>query len=457
MLNDNWTDKKAPLWFIMLPTGHEGPYSLEELEGKLEANKLRQDIQVWREGLPVAISLRDVLDEIDSPEEDLPPPLPPLPVEDGPGDELPEIPLYENAADEETASPRRRLPVSLAIAGALLLILGFGGYQWLKEHEKFEIRRYPKMTLELHKKIMKDLKFEGFDKKIFFHEYASPDLTHIWLVTTGHQRCDVDVVFRSVKDRLLTMGDEEVEFTSRGKLDGHVTELNAFEFRKGSRIIPGLYEMDVKASRCEWDGAAARLRNLFNPPESEYTATTRVVLYPRGPDEFQEVLSQLLNKKEEIRKQTEGQQQLFWEDLQMKFQTLHAMALQIEQHFLDFLDQGQRNFLTRRKVMIDQYTKKFGNALTEFVVSNEGYFDSLRETDLRPLLLKKDYEGLVRTNSKQVGMESMKVIEKLQSLKKPTASQLKSIRSEILKNFERLKSNLTKVLLDVTADRSTSP
>ena len=407
-------------------------------------------MQIWREGLPVAVSLRDVLTEIENPDDELPPPLPPLPVEES----LPKISLLES---EEPSTPARALPIPLILAGFLLIILSFGLYQWLKDHEEFTIRRYPRMTLELHKQIQKDLNFDGFDKKIFFNEYASPDLTHVWLITTGFQRCDVEAVFRSVKERLLTMGDEEVEMVSRGKLANHVVELNMFEFRKGSRIIPGLYELDVKAIRCEWDGIVPRIRNLFTSPEKEYEATTRVILYPRGSQEFQEVLGQLIRKKDELRKQTEGQEQLFWEDLQMKFQTLHAMAIQIEQHLLDFLDKGERDFSPRLKLMITDYTKKFGNGLTEFVVSNEGYFDGLRDTELRALLTKKDYEGLVRASSKQVGMESMKVIETLQKMKKPKAKELKALRSEVLKSFERLKNNLTKVLLDVTADRSTSP
>lgn len=443
----------------MLPSGHEGPYSLEELEKRLAAGKLRADVQVWREGLPVAISLRDVLLELEAPsveeipaeepDDDLPPPLPPLPVEEE--NEMPEIPLFDQ--DEERA-PKKSLPIPVIVGSFFLLLVIFGLYQWIKDNEEFTIRRYPRMTLELHKKIQKELHFDGFDKKIFFHEYASPDLTYIWLVTTGFQRCDVEATFRSVKDRLLTMGSEEVEMVSRGKLANHVAELSMFEFRKGSRIVPGLYEMDVKAIRCEWDGIVPRIRNLFSSVEKEYEATTRVVLYPRGSEEFQEVLGQLIRKKDELRKETEGQEQLFWDDLQMKFQTLHAMTIQIEQHLLDFLDKGERDFPQRLKVMIADYTRKYGKGLTEFVVSNEGYFDGLRDTELRTVLMKKDYEGLVRSSSKQVGMESMKIIEKLQKMKKPKAAELKTLRSEVLKNFERLKNNLTKVLIGVTEDRT---
>ena len=440
----------------MLPTGHEGPYSLEELEKRLADRKLPPSVQVWREGLPVAISLTDVLSEIAGPADDeIPPPLPPLPVdEEEETPEMPEISLMDTY--EEPKRSFKALPVPVIVGGFAILLVVFGLYQWMRDKEKFEIRRYPKMTLELHKKIETDLKFEGFDKKIFFHEYASPDLTHIWLVTTGFQRCDVETVFRSVKDRLLTMTDEEVELVSRGKLSGHVAELNVFEFRKGVKIIPGLYEMDVKAVRCEWDGVVARLRNMFSSPEKEYSATTRVVLYPRGAEEFQDVLGQLLKKKEELKNQTQNQKQLFWDDLQMKFQTLHAMAMQIEQHFLDFLDKGARDFRPRLTVMTAQYTKKYGQALTEFVVDNEGYFAGLQNSELRPFLIEKDYEGIVRTSSKQLGLESMKVIEKLQTMKKPTDKDLKTMRPQVLKSFEQLKAKLNQLLVGVTEDRSRS-
>lgn len=453
----------------MLPTGHEGPYSLAILETKLADKKIRQDVQVWREGLPVAISLRDVLNELAAPpeeeEDELPPPLPPLPIEEEsyvpeeavtssiPHEEMPEIPLLDGY---EEAKSRKRIPVPVIVGGAIAFIILFGIYQWMKDQEKFEIRRYPKMTLEMHSKIQNEVKFEGFDKKIFFHEYASPDLTHIWLVTSGFQRCDVETIFHSVKTRLLTMGDEEVEFVSRGKLAQHVTELNSFEFRKGTRIIPGYYEMDIKATRCEWDGLSARVRNLFASPEKEYSATTRVILYPRGAEEFQVALTQLLKKKDDLKKQSEGQELLFWDDLQMKFQTLHSISLQIEQLMLDFLDKGPKDFPVRLKEMTKKYTKSFGSALTEFVNQNEGYFDGLRDTDLRPLLTKKDYEGMIRTSSKQVGMESMKVIEKLQAMKKPSAAELKTLRTEVLKNFEKLKNNLNNHTLQITEDRTNS-
>lgn len=455
----------------MLPTGHEGPYSLETLEKRLADKKLSSQTHVWREGLPVAIPLKDVLSELEAseeeeaPPEEFPPPLPPLPgdaegpeVESVPApEEMPEIPLVD-FAEEESVKKTRTIPVPLVLGGLLILLVGFGAYQWLRDREVISIRRYPKMSLEIHQRIEKELKFEGFDKKIFFREFVAPDLTHIWLVTSGFQRCDVEAQFSSVKERLLTMGTEEVAFVSRGKLAGHVAELSSFEFRKGSKIIPGLYELDVKASRCEWDGIVPKLRNFFMPPEREYAATTRVILYPQGPDAFQTTLSQLLKKKEEIRKETEGHKQMFWDDLQMRYQTLQAITIQIEQYFLDFLDKGEKNFPVRLKTMVNAYTKQFGQQLTGLVVDNESLFAAaMNDPVLKTMILGSDYEGTFRSMSKQVGLESMKVIEELQGMKRPKSKALKELKPRVLKSFAQLKSKIEALLLAVTADRSNSP
>jgi hypothetical protein len=49
--NFAWTDKTSVKWFIMLPTGHEGPYSLLSLMKR----KMSPEVKVWAEGLPEAI------------------------------------------------------------------------------------------------------------------------------------------------------------------------------------------------------------------------------------------------------------------------------------------------------------------------------------------------------------------------------------------------------------------
>src|SRR5665647_1619766 len=111
--NFDWTDKKSVRWFIMLPTGHEGPYSLATLEDRCSKKKLALSVSIWSEGLTNPISLQEVLDR------DSMPPLPPLPNEDLP----PEIP-FQNLDEDLPQVPQRKLSpmIMLSLAAIGLMI-----------------------------------------------------------------------------------------------------------------------------------------------------------------------------------------------------------------------------------------------------------------------------------------------------------------------------------------------
>ena len=176
--NFDWTDKTSVKWFILLPTGHEGPYSLEHLAALLEKKKLGAEVKIWTEGLSDGVSLKNALlpraavqvEEV----EELPPDLPPLPEED-----VPPVPVVEEVKDvsapPEIPVVRTKKAVTfpvwafVSIIAFCMLFFVFGNM--VKNQEKFEIRRLPKMTLALHEKILAENKFDGWSKKIFFKEY----------------------------------------------------------------------------------------------------------------------------------------------------------------------------------------------------------------------------------------------------------------------------------------------
>ncbi len=59
--NFDWTDKDSVKWFILLPTGHEGPYSLKTIVKMRDSKKISGDVKIWAEGLTEAHSLNDAL------------------------------------------------------------------------------------------------------------------------------------------------------------------------------------------------------------------------------------------------------------------------------------------------------------------------------------------------------------------------------------------------------------
>lgn len=461
--NFDWTDKTSVKWFIMLPTGHEGPYSLESLLLK----KTSPEVKIWAEGLIEFVTLKNALERSNQArvftaieDDDLPPPLPPLPTDDEDDSTQTVAQIASDIEDDtEAEAPVEKVinhkPKIIAILVLASLALAFFGLtQWAKTKEEFTIRRPARMSPELADKIQKEFKFEGWDKKIFFREFVPADMSHIWLVTSGFQKCSVEAQFYSLKGKLLALDDEKISFKTSGQLNEHIVEFSNFEFMSGNKIIPGLYEMDLKASDCSYGGLAAKAGNLFQSPPSEYVTRMKVVLYHKGNVEFNNVLDKLIRRKLDLEIKNQNQEDLFWQDLQQKLQTLMAISLQIEQLLLEFAELPPANFKTNLKIAVDNYTKKFGGTLTEFVVQNEKYFQSLENSELSDMARKRTYEQTIRVTSKNIGLESMKIIEELQAMKSPSKADLEKIAAKTKKQFEILKDNLNQRLIQLTEDRA---
>lgn len=470
MSNSNtiWSDKHTARWFVIQLHGHEGPYSLKELHSLFAKRQLSGNSTVWCEGLESSVVLMDLLrnkadmpplplveEKIDilpdlppEPEEEdiLPPPLPiqEIVVEETPEDLPPEAPVEIKS--------KKKIPVGV-IGTFLLLIMAFLFlFQWIKTFEEFKISRQPKMSGELHDRIMKSFEFEGWKKEIFFREFVANDLSRIWLVTSGFQTCQVEAQFISIKDKLLVKDDVMVQFTTKGILKDHVVEFSKFDFLSGYKIIPGMYEMDIKAYGCQWGSWKSKVANIFSAPQESYQARMRVILYSKGPAEYQKILDLLLQKKQkEAQKLLVGQEN-FWTEIQQKFQTLDAMASQIEAFFSDFLDQDPKLFAKNLKTATEVYTKKYGHSLTRFVVSNEQDFKQY-SMEILKLQNGKNYEESIRLMTKNIGFESMKIIEEIQSLKKPTRADLHKIKEKTKKVFLGLHEGLSRKILQVSEDR----
>lgn len=461
--NFDWTDKNSVRWFILLPNGHEGPYSLGQLLILKDQKKFASDVKVWSEGMIGPVLLKIAIDRSNVPRpihlladqelEPQPPDLPPVPQ-----DEIPPIPFVASE-DHETVLPKKtkkslHVPWPVFLLPVLIFISFFGLEFLIDKNAIVSVPRRPKMDPELHMRIERENTFDLWHKKIFFKEYVPQDHSYIWLVTASFQDCDVEASFTSIKDKLLALNNEKVSFITSGKLSQHLVEFSNFEFIEGSKIIPGMYEMDIKATQCEWIGALTKIKNIFHPVESKYAARTKVILFSKGPDEFNKTLSNLLLKKEEIKEREKNQNDIFWEDLQQKLETLLAISLQIEQHMLDFLDGSPAQFKKNTKIMVDTYTKKFGSFLTDFVVENDRYFKDLSPPQSGSSKIR-NYELIVRLSAKKIGLESMKFIEDFLNLKKnPTKSDLKKYQDRIKKVFSTIKQEMNQKLQEVAKDRS---
>lgn len=438
--NFNWTDKDSNRWFILLPTGHEGPFSLSKLSELLKKKRLAPGAKIWAEGLSQPLDLAEALARSQTEIlEETPAPIEPV------EDELP--PPIDHLVEENKSKSRINLRPVVGILFVLLL-LGVSIYL-LRAQEHLRLHRLPKMSVDLFERLKSENTFSGWSKDLFFKEYTAADHSLIWLVSSSFQTCKIETTFASIKDRLLTMEDEKIVFRSSGILKNHLVELSVFDFESGSRIVPGLYEMDLKASDCTWDGILPKAMNLFEDPNSHYVARMKVILFSKGASEFNRNLENLLIHKRELAEREKGQELLFWQDLQQKLQTLEALTLQIEQHFLDFLE-SEGPFKKGLQRMVEAYAKKYGSFLSSFVLENEKFFKNNHSTGASK---KRDYELDIRMVSKKIGLESMKFIEKLQSFKKdPTRKEIQSLGRTMKEAFQKIKSDLNEKLSEVEKD-----
>lgn len=445
MSNFNWTDKDSVKWFLLLPQGHQGPYSLQNLFQMDEQNKIAKGIQVWAEGLPAPVNLQEALINAG-----ITLPLPPLPEDDIPP--MPVSDIVESAPVLETPKipQKKNLNLWIVVTLIILSVLIFICAKFISTQEKVKIKRHSKMTLELQNRIEQENSFSSWDKKLFFKEYVPQDHSLIWLATSSFQECDVEATFNSVQGKLLAFKDEKVSFKTSGHLSHHLVEFSKLDFNNGQKIIPGLYEVDIKASQCHWQGTLAKLMNIFRDAETEYMARIKVILFSRGPEEFNRNLETLLKKKLELELRQKSENDLFWQDLKQKMDTLEAITLQIEQLFLDHVQTKPDVFMKNLKQMTDEYTRKYGSFLTSFVVENENYFKN-HSGDAT----KKNYELMVRMLSKKIGLESMKFIEEFQKLKKaPTAPELNKYSVRIKTVFLAVKKDITQKITQLSADRA---
>lgn len=452
--NFDWTDKTSVKWFILLPTGHEGPYSLEQLILLRDKKKISSEVKIWSEGLTEGVALKHAINAKNVVEDE--PDLPPIPEDEIPPIPVPEVePPSEIITETKSEKPKKPFifPVWGFVSVVLLMMLFFTFGSIEKKNEKFEVRRLPRMAISLHERIMRENSFDGWEKKIFFKEYLPDDHSHIWLVTSSFHKCSVEATFSSIKDKLLAVKDEKILFKTEGKLAGHIVEFHKFEFLNGNKIVPGLYEMDVKATDCEWDGFVAKVMNKFSSPDEDYLGRQKVVLFSKGATEFNTILDRLIKKKIENEVKEQSQNELFWQDLQQKLETLNAIALNIESHFLDFLNAGVGGFNKNLKPMVDKYTRQFGSFLTSFVVDNENYFKNLN-SEAKGASRKRNYELMVRMSTKRIGLESMKFIEEFQQKKKPTAKDIESYSEQVKKTFSAIKHDLSEKIIQVSEDRS---
>lgn len=453
--NFNQTDKQVQQWFLLLPDGHEGPYSIEQLEQKLKEG-LSPDCKVWKQGSEESILIKDLLASDD---EMGPPDLPPLPFEIN--DDLPpDLPVEVEEAEfipEAPIVPKKSTTVLVRLVlGATILLSLFVGIQYfLESPESVSWSRPQKMTIETQNLLTEKAVLKDWKQDLFFYEGTSPDYSRFWLVTPQFYNCDIEAQFVAEEQDILSLEPiKKISFRSKTRLENHVAEFDKFEFEDWPKLVPGFYKMNLTAKNCEWNSLRSKLANIFNKAPEKVELSYRIGITSQKVEFLSIALKKLAEEKFRMEQRKKLAADQFWQDVQQKYQTLLAVSLQVEQLFLDFVN-SNNEWKSSLKLMVDKYTRTFGSLLTNFVVSNEEDFKKLREDKVKDLSVKTAYESRIRGAAKGMGLKSMTLIEEWQKLSSKDARSKKAQNLKKVKDtFSAIKKDIENKIIDVTEEQA---
>jgi len=453
--NFSQTDKQAQQWFLLLPDGHEGPYSIIQLEQRVSEG-LSLECSVWKQGEEETHQLKDLLLP-DMPVDDGPPALPPIPDVEL-NDLPPDLPLedltYEPVVEVSIKSSSQNM-IRLVVGVSFILCLLFGAKYLLDKPGQVSWSRPQKMTLDSYQVLSDKLVLNDWDQPLFFNEATSPDYSRFWLVTPQFYNCDIAGDFTAVEGDILTIDDiKTIKFNSKSKLIDHVAEFNKIEFEEGVKLLPGFYKMNLKLTNCEASTLKSKLAGLFHTIPSEIDLSYRIAISAQKAEYLSIALKKLAEEKIKIEERKRLNSDQFWQDVQQKYQTLLAVCLQIEQGFLDILN-TKKDWRTSLRTGIDKYTKSFGALLTNFVISNEADFKKLRDDKVNNLSIKTGYESKIKSLTTNMGQKSMTFIENWQKLSVKSAnSQREKLKKEVRTTFSAIKKDIEKKIIDVTEEQA---
>ncbi len=414
------------IWFIINDSKHEGPYSLEQLEGFYEKDKISDETQIWKEGMDQSKEFREILlDEVGVP--DLPPPIPQdafITKEPVPSSEeiVTEVKFEEELgvkAENFEASPQESESVEfddfdentsqfemketnwkpiIIVLVLFIVSVGAGYFGLLKFNE---VKRPPLMLMSNFESLKEMVNLNLEQSQYEF--YVSKDRSKIWLGTNISYEGDLVLKAKTVPSKHL--GKTEVEFTSYGTLKNNIATFEDISFIQGENIVEGYYSLEVYTTKKLSIPLNRKLEKL-RKREFRYFNTT--FLGHLKFDKFERMLSKILERerKNEFR---------FWGELREKYLTIKMISVQIQSAIENIFKDEQEPWAQRVKKFESEYKLKYADFFTSFVLANEDSYSKLEKQDFPDKLdIISNYARLSRI-AKSIGSNTMEVLYSLES------------------------------------------
>ncbi len=397
--------RSESVWYIIKPTAHEGPYSFEQLEHKLQNGALLPSSLIWARGWPEAVEYYQLqklfetqvrnlnFEQQSDPKilesfEDMP----------YPDEPLEEVPGNVQASKSSFSSS--------TILSLVFIILGLSGgmvFYHLKQKPVLERPQRVSVTEFREVKTLFDNTESPIPLPLLLN---SQDFKKISMVDRSSQNCSFSINFFS--DTTQNLSQQRIAFTAQAQSHQHWVIFDRFEFRDGQRIVPGHYEINIQRSACRPLG----WKKILETNDRDLSLNFKQSFFTSSLEDLEKSLALLEKKKMRESQRAQLASLDTWKEINEKFRTLRALSSQISNDFQKLLDRRVK-WPERVKNTLNEYTLRYGSFLTGFLDSNEGDFKRIAELEIP---MKQEILGrlpLIVGFAQRIGLVSSQLLEKI--------------------------------------------
>lgn len=290
------------------------------------------------------------------------------------------------------------------------------------------------MSLEDYERLVQNSSNPSRDIQFAFS--LASDKRTLWISTNISLEGEVFLNLKSKRRRIL--GNSNVEVKAKGVLRQKLITLKEFQFVQGTKFVDGYYDAEIYTVE---DLSEPIYNRFFEPREKQFRYLNDVLITSLHPVEFEKELSDQ-NKK---RNSTERK---FWEELKEEYRTVKGITLNIKDSLDAVFNEPSEKWLMAVAGFEKNYKSNYGVFFTSFVQAIEGKYDKLSKQNFNDKMKILSEYKKVSELSKEIGEDSMSVLEDLKStdVSKMSPEQYQNFKYNTLLKFNLIISQCEKMI-----------
>ncbi|MCT4641928.1 MAG: DUF4339 domain-containing protein [Bacteriovoracaceae bacterium] len=342
------------------------------------------------------------------------------------GEELEDKPIQQVDVDfSQFESLAKQKSTKFIAFGLLITILTcfFISYYYMISYRPSFIRPNA-MGLSDAKKARAIIESNYFSQRLFF----SKEKNIFWFVTNNFSSGQLILEAKSVYKKILS--NKEIKFSAKAIIKDGVARFDELSFDIGQRVKDGIYEVSVQNVL----PLTKKFPYTLQDHNSRISFKDTILISHFSVADFQKKINSF------IQKNTNNNNE-FKDELVQKYLTLKTIVTQIREAFLSSFAKSNEPWAKRVKNFEKEYTEKYGQFFTSFVIQNEKQYEQINKKEFpNKTQVISDYTRLSRL-AKQTGVISVATMSELEKFPFDTA-----LMEDILKLKEKAKSNFEKIL-----------